>query len=167
MKLTQRDPSPLLNLITKQLIAEIVGGLSHEQHAEAWLDLASQLGERQRTAGQLVVGLEQAAVLMAGALGGQEASSSQQHLEATNEQAAERLPGNFLKVTENSYVAIRSLAAAAGPAKQALEVTFPSPASVLGTRWMDSEQSFTLHLQTQAELGSQLGKSLSEQSVSV
>lgn len=83
--------------------------------------------------------LEQASVLLAGAL-------NQQRERPPNVMLADN---DFLKITENVYLAIRSVNVPIGQASEfnSTEVAFPSAASTLGTRWMDSEQRFALNLQ--------------------
>lgn len=107
---------------------------------DAWLDLAPASGERQRAAGQLVQGLEGAAALLA----------YHQHGGVTEEPLAGQ-DGAFLKVTDNVYVTIRSLSLApadSATANRTLEVSFPAETSLLATKWMNSDQRYTLHLQT-------------------
>lgn len=115
--------------------------MASEHQLDAWLDLVPVLaGERQRIAGQLVQSLEGATVLLAGAQGSQA---------SVEDESA------FVKVTENAYVTIRSLAlqtnnnnnGASQAINQSLEASFPSETSTLGTKWMNAGQRFTLHLQ--------------------
>lgn len=52
-----------------------------------------------------------------------------------------------MKSTECAYVAIRTLNVGPQQVNRTLELSFPSELSTLGTKWMNSEQKFTLHLQ--------------------
>lgn len=126
---------------------ELVNNLGHEHQTDAWLDLAQIPGERQRVSGQLVQAIEGAAVLLAGA-SQFSPSSGQPHSRNEVSQTSEE----FVKVTENVLVTIRSLPVQAGDNNQqqvnrSIEVAFPSETSTLGTSWMNNEQRFTLHLQ--------------------
>lgn len=133
---------------------------------DAWLDLAQVQDERQRIAGQLMQNLESATVLLAGAqtmnsYGFDEPTLLPQDINSLEDQASQARMGeqaeqqnnnnnprhSFLKVTENVYVAIRSLALRPQVINQTLELSLPSKTSTLGTKWMDMEQKFTLHLQ--------------------
>ena len=138
--------------MNSQLITELISNLLNEQHAEAWLDLApsssstnsnAQSGERQRVAGQLLAGLESGCVLLAGALQQQQQPPPQQRPTGSGNLE------DFQKVTEHVYVAIQSFALDLKQAgsSQRLQVTFPSQTSLLGSRWMNSDQRFTLNLQ--------------------
>ena len=131
-----------------QLLVELTNNLAGEHQLDAWFDLSTANSERQRVAGQLVSGLESACVLLAGTLQQQPQSGAQE---------------NFHKVTESVYVAIQSYSLDLHDQQQeqqqqqfnrpplnqsnTFQVTFPSQASVLGTKWMSSEQRFTLNLQ--------------------
>jgi len=144
-----------------QLLAELVSNLANEQlHLDAWLDLAPEKQQRLVAAG-LVSSLEQAAVLLAGALNDQ-----QQQLAAklANSEPSGKLAGQqeLVKATENVLLAIRSVSVPLAPQQQQQQqqqteaslsqfncspTSFPSAASTLGTRWMNSEQKFSLNLQ--------------------
>lgn len=150
-----------------QLLVEVISNLSGEQQEEAWHDLATASGERQRVAGQLVASLEGACVLLAGAL-----QQSPPRSSSAFDSGAPAQLVDFHKSSEFVYVAVHSfplLGAAGAPLNQGaqaaaangtakFQVTFPQPASVLGTKWMNSEQRFTLNLQAAPGQESEPGK---------
>lgn len=112
------------------------------------MDLAPIAGERQHLVGQLVQDLEAASVQLAGALN----SSAQQQQQKPNQPDTSTTMGqeSFVKVTDNVYVTIKSFALQpdqAGYINRSFEASFPSETSLLGTRWMNNQQSFTMHLQ--------------------
>lgn len=142
------------------LVSNLAGEQQQNLHSDAWSDLAAA-GERQRVAGQLVSGLEAACVLLAGAL---QQSGSGSMTDASSD--AE----DFHKITDSVYVSIQTFGlepkqqlANGSPVSyaQKFQVTFPSQANVLGTRWMNSDQKFTLNLQATntPEVNQQTGKS--------
>lgn len=121
------------------MLAELVTNLVHEQHADAWLDLAGLAnGQRQRLAGQLSQALESSAVLLAGAFASQQAKASPAEAD------------QFVKATDSVHVSIRSLLA---QPNRSLELLLPSESSLLGSKWMNSDERLTLHLQASANLG--------------
>lgn len=135
-----------------------MSNLSHDElHRDAWLDLdSSGPRERQRVAGQLVASLEQAAVLLAGALSQPQQSAHS----ALQQEAGDQLQqaADFLKVSENVLLTIRSVAVALSapgePAARPARLGLPTAQSVLGTRWMGAEQRLALTLQASEELAS-------------
>jgi len=108
-----------------------------------------------------VQSLEGATVQLASAQASPAHPSGQQRAAAADE-------SEFVKVTENAYVTIRSLALqqqqqqpAGAPMEpqslnRTIEVSFPSETSTLGTKWMNAEQKFTLHLQVSLAPDSQV-----------
>lgn len=135
------------NIRQSQYLVELVNNLAHEHQTEAWLDLTSISGERQRVSGQFVQAIETASGLLAGA-------TSQQHLINGNnqqQQQSQQLDGSsnedFVKLSENVYVTIRSVPISSNLQNRSIEVSFPSETGSLGFWWMNSQQRFTLHLQ--------------------
>lgn len=126
-----------------------MNNVAHEHQLDAWNDLESwpPSGDRQRLAGQLVQSLEGATVLLAGAQ-----NSNQQPpgsgFSAQDPTAISAQSEPFVKVSEQTYVAIRALNL--NSANRSIEVALPSEVSTLGTKWMNSEQTFKLHLQVNA-----------------
>lgn len=60
----------------------------------------------------------------------------------------------FVKISDNVFVTVRSISLAGNsqrlggnPVNRTIELSFPSDTSTLGTRWMNLDQRFTLHLQ--------------------
>lgn len=154
-----------------QSITELISNLLHEEHSEAWLDLAappawahsgpSQSGERQRVASQLFKGLEGGCVMLAGALQHQQQSMGQQQQTSDSSNSPHNGQEDFQKITEHVYVAIQSFGVELKQpgASQRLQVTFPSQTSFLGTRWMNWDQRFVLNLQASYVAGEeQTGK---------
>lgn len=85
--------------------------------------------------------LELAAIQLAGSQPSDAASSSINQEE------------NFVKLNENTYISISNLRVQqqqqqANGWNKTLDLLFPNPSSMLGTKWMNSQQRFTLHLQT-------------------
>lgn len=123
---------------------ELNNNLLHEHHLDAWQDLAA--GERQRVLGQLVQDLEAASVQLAGVL----SATSADPAPTTTTTGTTIGQESFVKVTDDVYVTIKSFALEpdqAGNINRSFEASFPSESSLLGTRWMNNEQSFTMHLQ--------------------
>lgn len=117
---------------------------------DAWLDLAGEQ-QRARLAADLARALESSAVMLAGALAAQPLQSGPPEVD------------QFVKSTDAVHLSVRSLLAQA-QANRSLELRLPSPSSLLASKWMNLDDSYTLHLQT-GPADAPTGSDLSQQPV--